>query len=73
MDRCQEKRDFTGNTRSAFVTIGARNFAREEREERDYYATPPYVVKLLLEKERFAKRVWEKGYKGETVVRWFNE
>lgn len=55
------------------MTIGARNFAREEREERDYYATPPYVVKLLLEKERFAKRVWEKGYKGETVVRWFNE
>ena len=68
MDRCQEKRDFTGNTRSAFVTIGSRNFAREEREERYYYATPPYVVKLLLEKECFAKRVWECAAGGEHLA-----
>ena len=52
-------RDWTGNTRSAHATIGARNYAKEEREENDYYATDPVAVKLLLELETFSPDVWE--------------
>jgi hypothetical protein len=53
------KKDWTGNNRSAFTCNGARNYAKEEREEHDYYATEPKAVELLLEKERFSPTVWE--------------
>lgn len=40
-------------------TIGARNYATEDREENDYYATPPKAVELLLQREQFRKVIWE--------------
>lgn len=39
--------------------LGARNFAKNEREANDYYATEPKAVRLLLEVERFAPVIWE--------------
>lgn len=52
-------KDWTGNSRSAHATLGARNYAQNEREANDYYATEPKAVELLLEKERFSDDIWE--------------
>lgn len=52
-------KDWIGNSRSAFATMGARNFALEERETNDYYATEPKALELLLREETFAPHVWE--------------
>lgn len=32
-------KDWTGNTRSAHAILGARNYAQNECDENDYYAT----------------------------------
>lgn len=52
-------KDWTGNSRSAHATLGARNYALEERETHDYYATEPKALELLLEVEQFSEKVWE--------------
>lgn len=52
-------KDWTGNSHSAHATLGARNYAQNEREAHDYYATEPLAVELLLEKEKFSPYVWE--------------
>lgn len=52
-------RDWTGNSRSSHATLGARNYALEDREINDFYATEPKALELLLEKETFSKDVWE--------------
>lgn len=53
------EKDWTGNSRSAHATLGARNYAQNEREVNDYYATEPKAVKLLLEQETFSPLIWE--------------
>lgn len=52
-------KDWTGNSRSCHATLGARNYAQNERESNDYYATEPKALELLLEQETFDKSVWE--------------
>lgn len=52
-------KDWTGNSRSAHATLGARNYALEERETNDYYATEPKALKLLLDEEDFSPLIWE--------------
>ena len=52
-------RDWTGNSRSAHATLGARNYAQNEREQNDYYATEPKALELLLDIETFDPYVWE--------------
>lgn len=52
-------KDWTGNARSTHATLGARNYATEDREANDYYATDPKALELLLELEAFSPRVWE--------------
>lgn len=54
-----KEKDWTGNSRSAHATLGARNYAQNEREANDYYATDPKALELLLEKETFAPFIWE--------------
>ena len=44
------EKDWTGNSRSHASTLGARNFALEERETNDYYATNPESLKIFLER-----------------------
>ena len=44
---------------NVFTTIGARNYALEDREENDFYATEPKAVELLLEIEKFNQNIWE--------------
>lgn len=52
-------KDWTGNSRSAHATLGARNYAQNERETFDYYATEPKALELLLAKESFSENIWE--------------
>lgn len=52
-------KDWIGNSRSAHATLGARNYAQNERETFDYYATEPKALELLLEKESFSNNIWE--------------
>lgn len=52
-------KDWTGNSRSAHATLGARNYALNERETNDYYATEPKALELLLELETFSPVIWE--------------
>ena len=52
-------KDWTGNSRSAHATLGARNYALEERETNDYYATEPKALELLLKEEEFSENIWE--------------
>ena len=53
------KKDWTGNKKATFVTIGATNHSEGEREIHDYYATEPKAMELLLQEESFDKYVWE--------------
>ena len=54
-----EHKDWTGNSRSAHTTLGARNYALNEREVNDYYATEPKAARLLMAEEQFAPMIWE--------------
>lgn len=53
------EKDWKGNKKSTFVTLGASAHSEGEREEMDFYATEPNAAKLLLELETFNKNVWE--------------
>ena len=52
-------RDWTGNQKSIYTTLGASNHTDKEREQNDYYATEPKALELLLELETFFPCVWE--------------
>lgn len=52
-------KDWIGNSRSAHATLGARNYAQNEREINDYYATDPKALELLCEFENFSPNIWE--------------
>lgn len=52
-------KDWTGNSRSAHAVLGARNYAQNEREVNDYYATDPRAARLLMEVEKFSPMIWE--------------
>jgi len=41
-------KDWKGNSNSIYKTLGASNHCSEEREENDFYATPPCATKALL-------------------------
>lgn len=52
-------RDWTGNSRSTHAMLGARNYALNEREVNDYYATEPKAAQLLMAVETFSPMIWE--------------
>ena len=51
--------DWTGNSRSTHAALGARNYALNERETNDYYATEPKAAQLLMDVEKFSPMIWE--------------
>lgn len=55
----EQDKDWTGNRRTVFVTLGASNHSDHEREQHDYYATEPKAVELLLAEEQFSPLIWE--------------
>lgn len=52
-------KDWTGNLRGVFTSIGAQNYSLTDRQRHDYYATEPRAVELLLAEETFAPTIWE--------------
>lgn len=52
-------KDWKGNNRSIFTTLGASNHTEKERQKEDFYATDPIAAKLLLEVETFSPNIWE--------------
>ena len=52
-------KDWTGNKKSVFASLGASSHSAEEREKHDYYATDPKAAKLLLGLEDFSSDIWE--------------
>ena len=52
-------KDWVGNKKSTFVTLGASNHSEHEREQDDYYATDPIASELLLEVEPDLSNIWE--------------
>ena len=55
----KKNKDWKGNIQNVMVTLNASNHSLDERESNDYYATPPFAVELLLEKENFINDIWE--------------
>ena len=52
-------KDFRGGKATAFVTNGCSNHSDIERQDKDYYATPPIAVLKLLDKETFNENIYE--------------
>lgn len=52
-------KDWNGNNKSVFTTLGSSAHAIEDREVNDYYATDPIAIDFLLEKEDFNHYIWE--------------
>lgn len=58
------KRDWTGNRKSTFVSLGANNHTSIEREKNDFYATDPHALEIFLDKLQednieLHKDIWE--------------
>jgi len=52
-------KDWTGNRKSVFATLGASNHSKQERESLDYYATESRAIDLLAAKFTIPHKVWE--------------
>lgn len=52
-------RDWVGNSKATFTTLGASSHSEHERPEHDYYATEPKAAELLLELEPDLENIWE--------------
>lgn len=46
-------KDWKGNHKTTFTTLGASNHSNHEREKHDYYATDPIAADLICEVEKF--------------------
>lgn len=75
-------KDWTGNKKSVWNTLGASNHTDKDREENDYYATDPIAIDVLLDggaeiankilepsagEGHLAERLKELGYKVTTA------
>ena len=53
-------KDWTGNNKSIYMTLGASNHTDKEREQNDYYATDPAAVDYLLSSGvKLSQKIWE--------------
>lgn len=63
----ENKKDWIGSTQNVMATLNASSHSKEEREQNDYYATPPKAVEQLLKLENFQKKhlgvcLWRRSY-----------
>lgn len=63
------EKDWTGNQKSIYTTLGASNHSESERETHDYYATEPRAVEILLQHESFSPHIWECACGGGHIAR----
>lgn len=66
-------KDWTGNKRTTHAILGARNYARNEREIHDYYATDPHALELIINELDLNKNVWECACGGGHLARVLEE
>lgn len=52
-------KDWTGNRKSTFVTLGASNHTDKERESNDFYATDPVAIDKLVSAIHLPQNIWE--------------
>ena len=52
-------RDWIGNQKTVYATLGASNHTDIEREVNDYYATDSKAIDALLEKATLSHNLWE--------------
>ena len=52
-------KDWTGNKKSMFVTLGASNHTDKERESNDFYATDPMAIDKLVGVMSLPSKIWE--------------
>lgn len=52
-------KDWIGNKKSTFSTLGASSHSANDREENDYYATDPKTIDALFAVEKFSPAIWE--------------
>ncbi len=52
-------KDWSGDSKSVFKTLGSSHHSDEERELNDYYATDPRAVEMLLQLENFGHYIYE--------------
>lgn len=66
-------KDWTGNKKTTFVTLGASNHTDHDRAEHDYYATEPKAVEELMKVEKFNGSIWENccggGHLSEPMIK----
>jgi len=64
-------KDWTGNGKATFATLGASSHSENERQVNDYYATDPKAIEHLLKLETFTN-VWEcacgEGHLSKTLI-----
>lgn len=53
------KNDWSGDTHSVFVTVGASNHSKGERQSEDFYASDPIAAEWLLRLEEIKGPIWE--------------
>jgi len=53
------KKDWTGNSKSTFINIGASSHTEKERECNDYYASDPIAAEWLLKIENLDNNIFE--------------
>jgi len=53
------EKDWTGNKKTTFSTLGASSHSEHEREQHDYYATEPLAAKELINLEPDLENIWE--------------
>jgi hypothetical protein len=53
------RKDWVGNNKSVYSTLGASNHSLENREINDFYATDPEAIVHLLGLEKFSNKIWE--------------
>lgn len=52
-------KDWNGNQKSIYSTLGASNHSNYERVDYDYYATNPLAIDDLMKVESFSDCIWE--------------
>lgn len=57
-------KDWTGNSKTTFVQLGASSHSDKEREQNDYYATDPQALEIFLNKLeddniKLHRNIWE--------------
>lgn len=50
-------KDWSGNGKSTFITIGASNHTDKEREEHDFYATSYVAIDRLVRNFELPKKI----------------